>query len=260
MQDDTDEDLSDEPPYRDPLHIEAFELRDALFRLHFLGDDMFMRMQAFNLSIVDKFVMDLETDVLRRLIDEECTPIAEASFLSAQSQMWIFAAYEIIRTWRQRCRDIIKWSKSGGLELKLKVLEKDIGYPHASRQMRADQLRRVIADPSIIGRIGDDLRAIHIPFARMQAIRVSIAKHEVMGKKNTVALSPGYARINQWCGSLDYELENGHYSMGVISRRDIADGIRVLSNPDPLPDDKTLKEFDDYMRGSEVVIPDDGAA
>ena len=77
MQDEPDNDRSDELPYRSPQDIDASELRDALFCLHSLGDDMFMRMQAFNLSIVDQFVMDLETDVLRRLIEEEHTPVRE---------------------------------------------------------------------------------------------------------------------------------------------------------------------------------------
>jgi len=60
--------------------------------------------------------------------DRDATPIAEAAFLSAQSQMWIFAAYEIMRTWRQRVRRMIEWAKNGALESKLLAFEKDIGY------------------------------------------------------------------------------------------------------------------------------------
>ena len=32
-------------------------------------------------------------------------------FVSALSQMWVFAAYELLRTWRQRAREIMKWGK-----------------------------------------------------------------------------------------------------------------------------------------------------
>jgi hypothetical protein len=46
-----------------------------------------------------------------------------------------------------------------------------------------------------------------------------------------------HGRINKWCGSLDYELENGRYSMGEINRRDIADEIRMLVADDYLPSD-----------------------
>jgi len=61
--------------------------------------------------------MELEEQVLAKLFHEERTPM-ETMFLSAQSQMWIFAAYEILRTWRQRAREVLKLDKSGGLRPK----------------------------------------------------------------------------------------------------------------------------------------------
>ena len=70
------------------------------------------------------------------------------------------------------------------------------------------------------------------------------------GQASGVKLRQSYGRINQWSGSLDYELENGHYGMGSISRRDVADELRCLADPGPLPSDELLKEFDDYMRGT----------
>jgi hypothetical protein len=47
---------------------------------------------------------------------------------------------------------------SGGLEAKRKALEKAVGYPHSARLMRAEQIRRVQEDPSIIDRILDARR------------------------------------------------------------------------------------------------------
>lgn len=248
-QDSIAEEDADNPRYRRPGEIDPSELRDALTRLHLFGDDPTLRMQAFNLALVDEFVTGLEYDVLKKLIDEEATPIPEATFLSAQSQMWIFAAYELMRTWRQRANDIIKWAASSGLETKLEALERDVGYQHFGRQFRAMQIKRVIDDPTIVDRLKDDLKRIHILFARMEALRISIAKHEVSGRRNSVALMPGYGRINQSCGSLDYELENGAYSMGYFSRRDIADGIRALATHTTVPTDEDLRDFDAYMRG-----------
>src|SRR6266481_5950597 len=246
--DDNIEDDPEEPPYQEAEEFSASKLRDALFRLQLLEGDPYLRMQVFNLALVDQFVTQLEREVLEKLIQEERTPIPEAAFLSAQSQMWIFAAYEIMRTWRERADSTIKWAENGILESRLQALEKEIGYVHFGRQFRAAQIKKVLADPSIIDCLRDDLRRIHIPFSRMEAIRVSIAKHEVKGRKNSVALRPGYGRINQWSGSLDYELENGAYSMGYISRRDIADEIRALFDSSP-PTDTTISEFDAYMRG-----------
>ena len=250
--DDEPEDRQDRLPYRRPEQIDSSELRQALVALPLLGEDMFLRMQAFNLSIVDPFLMQLEAEVLRKLMQEERTPVQEAAFLSAQSQMWIFAAYELLRTWRGRVRNIRKWAENGGLEAKCQALELDVGYPHPARKMRAEQIRRVQQDPTVIDRINDALRAVHIPFARLEALRMSMAKHEIKGRPGSVALRPGYGRINQSTGSLDYELENGHYSMGFISRRDIADELRRLANPGPLPSEESLKEFDEYMHGTGV--------
>ena len=64
------------------------------------------------------------------------------------------------------------------------------------------------------------------------------------GRKNSVALMSAYGRIDQWCGALDFELENGFYSMGYISRRDIANEIRVLTMDSTTPTDEANHEFD----------------
>jgi len=242
---------SDELPYRSPSEIDFSELRVALGQLELFGDDPFLRQQAYSLCAVDQFITGLEYDVLRRLNEKERTPVPEAMFLSAQSQMWIFAVYEMLRTWRQRAKNIIKWSENGGLEAKLRALQKDIGYQHFGRKIRAEEIKHVLADPSTVARVRTSLRSIHIPFARIEAIRISIAKHEVGGRQNSVALRPGYGRINRWCGSLDYELENGIYSMGFISRRDIADELRALPS-NPPPTDEAIEQFDTYMRGPPI--------
>ncbi|MCY3841104.1 MAG: hypothetical protein OXH09_21075 [Gammaproteobacteria bacterium] len=96
--------------------------------------------------------------------------------------------------------------------------------------------------------ISDDLKRTYIPFTRLEAIRVSLAKHEVRKRHNSVALHPGYGRINQWCGALDYEIELGRTSLGTINRRDIAEEIRAFPRMD-VPSDEDLASFDAFMRG-----------
>lgn len=244
------EDHDESPVYRDPKEIGAFELSSALDSLHLIGSDPYMRMQAFNLSVVDKFIMDLEYNTLRKLNEEDSTPVPEATFLSAQSQMWIFAAYELLRTSRARAIDVLKLLENGGLRLKIESLEKDVGFLHVGRKIRAAQLRNLLDDPSIPDKIKVDNRITHIPFARLAHIRVALAKHEVQGKKKSIALAPGYGRINQWCGSLDYELERGGNILGNISRRDIADELRAISqNRGSPPTDEDIESFDTFMRG-----------
>jgi hypothetical protein len=113
------EDRDDFPCYRAPEEINVNEMLGALKTLHLLNRDLYLRMQAFNVSIVDQFIMDLEHDVLRKLDNEESTPMPEVTFLSAQSQMWIFAVYELLRTWRERARDAVQLFEHGGLRHKI---------------------------------------------------------------------------------------------------------------------------------------------
>jgi hypothetical protein len=93
-------------------------------------------------------------------------------------------------------------------------------YFHFGRAIRARQLKHVIENPTVVDELRFDVRLTHIPFARLEAIRVSLAKHEVRRGMDSVALMPTQGPINSWCGSLDFELENGRYTMGFISRTD----------------------------------------
>ncbi|MXZ61090.1 MAG: hypothetical protein F4Z12_09550 [Acidobacteria bacterium] len=229
----------------------AGNLRAALCDLTLLGDDPFLSMQALNLAMVDAWLTPLEEDLLRMLIREDRTPAPEALFVSALSQMWIFAAYELLRAWRQRALDMRKLQRNGGLRAKLAALRKDCGFVHAGRRIRASQIERILDEPGIIDVIDDDLKRTHMPFARLAAIRVSLAKHEVPRKKNSIALNPGYGRINRECGALDNEIEVGGSSLGTINRREIAEGMRALPDAQ-IPSDDELEAFDALLRGQSV--------
>ena len=191
----------DLPNYRSADEISPSEISVALRSLCLLGGDPYLAMQITGIAIVDQFITGIEYDVLRELHETERTPPA-AGFLSAQTQMWIFAVYELLRTWREQAKDVIKWAKNGGLELKIQALEKKLPYRHYGQELRASQLRRVVNEPGMIETIMADLRLTHYLFADLEHIRVSMAKHQVSGKAKSIAFAPGYGRINQWCGSL----------------------------------------------------------
>jgi hypothetical protein len=247
-EDDLDPATDREIRYLPRDEIKQGELCESLSKLQFLGDDPFLRMQAFNLDVVDDFLMDLEYEVLRRLNEDDRTP-SEAYFLNAQSHMWIFAAYELLRTWIERSKDLIKWQANGGLQHKLDHLQRQQdGFKHFGRDIRIEQIKAVIDQPVIVQVLEAQLKHLHVPFERMTYIRVSLAKHQVSGKAKSIALNPGYGRINAWCGSLDYEMENGRVHLGTISRRDIADSLRSLSVGDEPPSDEDLQSFDEYMK------------
>lgn len=248
MNPDYDE-LDEGPQYEDPAAIDPMGLYRSLSNLVFFSDDMYLRSQAQNLNLVDQFLMPLEYKVLRELFETDSTPAA-THFLLAQSQMWIFAAYELLRTWRQRASEIIKWHANHGLEQKLASLkERDKAGSHFGVKIRIKQIERVLNDQAVASELDRQRRHTYIPFTRLEWVRVSLAKHEVSGDPKQAALMPGYGRINNWCGSLDFELENGKYSMGYINRRDVADSIRDLDFTADPPDDKYIESFDTYMSG-----------
>lgn len=244
-----DSDLIDDgPDYRSPEDIEMWELPEALGKLALFGEDTYLRMQANNLGLIDRWLMDIEAQVLQRLIHEERTPMDDAMFLNAQSQMWIFAAYELLRTWKQRAKDVCKLVANGGLQLKIDSLEKAKGYFNLGSHLRAAQLKQVKRDPQLIEKLKDDLKRIHVPFGRLEALRVSMAKHEVRGRPKIAAIAPGYGRIDQWTGSLKYEIGGGKVILDYVSRRDISDSIREINFDAPPPSDELLAGFDAHMK------------
>ena len=242
------EGYKDPPQYQAASEITWLTLYQALCNLSLFGDDSFLRMQASNLAIIDQWLTQLEYDLLHKLMEDERTPALEATFVSAQSQMWIFAAYELMRTWRQRAREVVKWAGEDALTQKLATFEDKQESSHFGRDIRASQIRDVIADPSRVKATQHDLKRTYIPFRRVEAIRVSLAKHEVWKNKNSVALRPGYGRINSECGALDYEIENEGDIIDYISRRDIADDIRARLADDHVPSEKEIAAFDESMR------------
>jgi hypothetical protein len=157
--------------------------------------------------------------------------------------MWIFAAYELLRTWQQRAKDAVKLYKNAGLAHKIAALREDVGFLHVGRVSYADQLSELVTSPELVDRIQEDLAVTYIPFARLDFIRVALAKHEVKGKRNSIAYAPGYGRINQECGSLEYQMEMGRVILGNISRRDIADDLRAISARS-IPSVDELRSFD----------------
>lgn len=236
----------DNPPPRKIEEIEPFELPQALGSLT-LFNDSYLTMQSHNLAIVDQFIMTIEKRVGRRLMDEDRAPFDDAMFLNAQSQMWIFALYEVLRTWQQQAKNIVKWHPNKMLPQMIERLMKpDGGFRHPGKERRAEQLQHALDNPEIIDAIKSDLRRVHIPFSQIEMLRIALAKHEDRGKKYSVAIAPGYARINRMTGSLQYELGSGKVIFGYISRREIADGIRALPHCEP-PDDESLRSFDTFM-------------
>jgi hypothetical protein len=241
------ENLEDERDHVSERPIIPGELASALRGLRLLGDDPFLSMQATNIDVVDSLCMALEQQTLQALINEERTP-SETILLNAQTQMWIFGAYEVLRTWRDRSKKVLKWAKNGGLPARIAHLRRNVGFRHYAQEMQALQLEEVLEDKEAVTIIETDLRRSHIVFRRIEALRIAFAKHEVAGKQNSVAFAPGYGRIDQWTGSLSYEISVGRAILDYVTRRDIANDLRAIALL-PAPPQETLDAFDTFMQG-----------
>lgn len=247
----------DPPMPRDPEEIGMHELEHALRGLTLLGDDTYLGMQAMNIAVVDKFIMPIETDARSWRARDEGIDMAGAMFLNAQSQMWLFSVYELLRTWRERAKNVQKWAANGGLDMKISALEADKGFHHLNRTAFAKVLRRIKTDAASLQAIKDDLARTHVLFGELEFLRVALAKHEVSGRPKLMAYAPGYARIDMWTGSMSYELSIGHIVLGEVTRRSIADGLRDLTTDRTVPTPESLADFDAFMKLSPDAHPFD---
>lgn len=244
---DFDHDIDYVPAYLTPDQIPQSALAEALKSLTLFSTDMNLVSQAMNLTIVDEFVMGLEYDYLRAKFNEASTPY-DSIFLSAQSQMWLFSAYEVMRTWMQKAKGYVHTAKNSGLHLKLESLKRDRGYVNYTALQKADEVQALIDDFTLLEALENDLARTNFLFIRLETLRVALAKHEVRKRPNAIMVGSTLGYMNRECGSLEYQMNSGMVIQGNISRRDIADGIRAIPESTvPTPDE--VKSYEQFMRG-----------
>lgn len=185
-----------------------------------LFDDLFLSMQGQNVMLVDFYLRDLERDLLRELIEIERTPVPDTLFVSALSQMWIFAVYELLRTWRQRVRDLKRDAQ--------KPTGAHPGHSSLAGLYYKDQLARLRKKPAYAQELDRALRRVEPLFARIESLRMNLAKHEVPKMHRVPAMAPGYGRIDGMTGSISWQVDLGSNYVDLVSRRSIADQLRSL--------------------------------
>lgn len=245
----------EEPRYRSISEIGRSDLFEALKSLAGFADNPFLVMQASQLCHVDNLLNGLEQKVLKDMVQED-RPRSNLAMVQALSPMWIFAAYELLRTWRQRCEEVLKLADNGGFDQKATHLERELGYRHYDRELRAQQLRDAEERPELVEQMRIDLRRTEMGFTTLEFIRVALAKHEVSkkGNKKPIAFAPGLALPNRYTGSMDYEMSNGGAIIDYVSRRDIAETIRAFHTAEN-PSDEDLASFRQYMSPPDVEPP-----
>ena len=207
-----------------------------------LFKDLYLNMQVLNISMVDGYLNGLESDLLREYMMSDRTPIPQSMFVSALSQMWIFAFYELLRTWRQQVRELLESSEklneltgdekeeyiaehSKLVKGKSSGLGVEIGY-------YINNFKEIEQNPDFQQRLKTAQDLITPLFRRIESLRVTLAKHEVPKTNGVRATAPGYGRIDTMDGSLYWliDLKDGYSD--VISRRSLADQCKHLLDTD----------------------------
>jgi hypothetical protein len=221
---------------------------------------------------VDDFLEGQEAQLLRDYVETDRTPIPAALFLSALSQMWVFAAYELLRIWRQRVQEIIKWAKKletlDGGERQAAVAQKRQEIERRASEAREADLRWQLFERADDARFVDELRSAvnrsELVFHAVEAVRVTLAKHEVPRREGAYAAAPGYARIDMSNGSMRWQLELGRNEIEIVSRRGLADALRALAKqnhrllPARVQEKVATLERDGYGLNRVVAILDYG--
>lgn len=221
----------DEDETPEPLH--------KVLRKLPLFDNLYMNMQAMNIGVTDLQLFDMEEDLLDIYIDRERTPVPETIVVSAWSQMWIFAVYELLRTWRAQARALVEYGeelknatageRSALVEAKQRSLANAASVASDSAFHYTLAFKKMETDPSAIRRLQGAIDLCESVFRLVEMVRITLAKHEVPKTKGKLAMAPGYGRIGVH-GSICWNVALKDGSISVISRRDISDELRELSS------------------------------
>ena len=218
-------------------------INDALQSLP-LFDNVYLKMKAMNLSMVDEFLIDLERQLLNEYIEIERTPIQSTLFVSALSQMWIFGLYELIRTWRQRVKEIAKFAfelqSLGASDRESRIREQKQKLTDESEHAHGFELwnwryfEQAAEDNEFANELNNAFDRSERIFRRIEALRISLAKHEVPKSKGIHAMAPGYGRIDVTTGSIQWCIALKGNEVDLVSRRTIADECRQLAVDRPI--------------------------
>lgn len=193
-----------------------------------LFDDMYLRMQAQNIAMVNAHLINLEHDMYRKYMETDRTPVPEALFTSAISQMWIFSVYELLRTWRQRTQELLRHAGRfrQGTETAVEVprgeVDIRVNYPYIHALSRAEK------DDAFLAEIKETNEKLEPTFREIEGVRVTLAKHEIPKGRGMKAANVGYARIDPLSGSMNYFFQDNEGFSNVVSRAKIVE--RLLRN------------------------------
>lgn len=208
--------------------------------LSLFQDDLFLGMQGMNIGIADATITSWEYSLLREYNELEKTPLDSAMHVSAFSQMWLFAVYEVMRVWRDRIYSYQKWYKAGGLDTAILNLgsEDELNF---TKDVKRRQLERFRDDEAFREKADKEWSRFEPVYRMIELLRMNLAKHAAPGKDTMFTPAPGYGRINMNCGAMDFEVVDKNGACHLLNRRDVADALReafaAVSVPEKVSDD-----------------------
>ncbi len=204
-----------------------------------LCDNLWLGMQARNIAIVDfTLIRGIEASALEAYIERERTPTDILITLSALSQMWVFALYEFLRTWRQRANEIIE------IEKKYALLEPSLRQPYLDNEVKKARKKEgstlspqyyarhiaQVSDHKFVGQLKLYFEQTDALFREAEALRVTLAKHEVPKTSGLIAEAPGYGRMSYRDGSMYWFVTLKDGSQFSVNRRELSNTFFVLDD------------------------------
>jgi hypothetical protein len=230
--------MADDPERDDENEVLQARIAYVLRELP-LCDEPYLGMQTLNLDVVDAFLEEQEGRMLSEYMEEERTPLPTAVFVSALSQMWVFALYEFLRTWRQRARNVLQWAEEiqalpvkdrpARLAAKKAEIESKAAEPEGAAVFYWPAYEDAVTDQRFVESLRKAIDVTERLFRRIEALRMSLAKHEMPRVKGSYAMAPGYGRIDMLTGSINWLVALRDDEVDLVSRRSLADDCRRLT-------------------------------
>jgi hypothetical protein len=197
-------------------------------------------------DLADIYLQQLEAQLIREYLQNERTPDG-MMFVSALAQLRIFGLYELLRTWRQWISELITYGEkherlaqgpNGATERSARIERENQKLARASSLITEDveytrSFRHVEDNPPYLEELRWARDAVLPIFRDLEAVRVTLAKHEIPKTKGLRALMPGYARIDMTTGSLYWFIVLKDDDSKVISRQGIVDSLMALAMSRP---------------------------
>lgn len=222
---------NDEPPKK--VSAKDFKLLEWATTIPLL-DDLWLRMQAQNIAIIDMAVLrPMEESAMEEFYKHDRISPDTLQTLSSLSQMWIFSLYEFLRTWLDRASGLIGYSeriarqktdedRAREMDAINIGLEERAKYVKIGKPIYLEQVKR-IGDKEFMRTISQYRDSITSTLFRdVEAIRMPLAKHEIANGKGYFAEAPGYGRVSLE-GSMYWQIANLDGSVETIERRKLAD-------------------------------------